>query len=81
MKDKNSKILLIFSDLNKNLNLEKKSVEQMCKENSLLIHNITERPLTYNLEKPSPLNQFKQKSKIQLFEIRKAWVQLLDIDL
>jgi len=44
----------------------------MCKENSLLIHNLKERPLTTNLDKPSPLNQFKQKSKIQLYEIRKA---------
>ena len=67
LKDNNSKIYLIYSDLNKILELEKKSIEQLCQQNSLLICDLKERPLTVNLQKPSPLNQFKQKSKIQLF--------------
>ena len=72
---------MIYSDLAQTLQLQKANrIEELCKENSLLIQNTVETRF-FDDEKNvkdstgqfDPLFQFKAQSKIKIYEITRIW--------
>lgn len=72
LRNEKSRFVLIYSDLSSLLGLQSKSVEQLAQENSLLVHSCSHIPYSQNLGNESPLNSFKLKAKVFLYEIGKA---------
>ena len=66
----NGRFLLIYSDLAQNLELQNKGrIEELCKENNLVIKNILSCHFPITLDHTHPLKPFRDKSFIYLYEI------------